>query len=146
MSNQQCCSVCGKPFICLPAQSPVIHNELWQEVLDYHDLSEEERAYKNAPTHIPVYCCTECMEEALGRKITKEDVRNYPFNIYFQLHRFYGLPVEMVKKIRAYMKGYVLNSPDFKDWRLQREHAYMNGVMKILKMIQSSEYDTPELH
>lgn len=145
MSNQQCCSVCGKQFICLPAQSPVIHNELWQEVLDYYDLSEE-RIDDKAPANMPVFCCTECMEKALDREITKEDVKNNPFNMYFQLHRFYGLPVETVKKIRAYMKGYVLNSPDFKDWRLQREHAYMNGVMKILKMIQSSEHDTPGLH
>ncbi|MCM1141192.1 MAG: hypothetical protein NC453_21710 [Muribaculum sp.] len=72
------------------------------------------------------------MEEALGRKLSKEDIKS-------QLHRYYGLPVRKVKEIMDSMKSYVFNSPEFKDWRLQREHAYINGAMKILRMLQTSD-------
>lgn len=133
------CNVCKKDLAFLSVLSPMIERELWNQILNHYHLSED-RPGPDLPAMTPKYCCYECMEKALGRKLTPEDIKLVPFNLYFRLHYFYKIPVSTVRQIFKHMKFHVLNSPTFNTEKLQREYDYMNGVLMPFTMLQDPEY------
>lgn len=110
------CSVCNKEFKYGDKNSPMLKNDVWDAVLKHYNLKEEEIEkeeifYKlyHVKEHIiksklakdiidgvlnskllHTYICTDCMEKALGRKLTKDDLigENIPFNIEFEKEYF----------------------------------------------------------
>lgn len=133
------CNACGKEMPFLSLSSPMILDELWTQVLDFYDLSEH-RLGPQLPASTPQLCCYECMEKALGRELMMEDLVPVPFNVYFILHYFYSVPYETVKEIFKHVKNHVLNTPTFKSERLQKEFAFMNGVLMPFQKLQSTGY------
>lgn len=129
-SNNKCrvCDVCGTQLRSLYLQSPVVTDNLWHQLLDFYGFSEE-RAWPKAPAQKPVFMCVNCMEKALGRKLSLSDVENLPFNLYFRLNYFYMVPVPTVIKIIKYMSQWIARPSKYTSLKLQREVDFMNGVL-----------------
>ncbi len=125
------CNGCHKQLPKLQLQSPVIQRDLWEKVLKYFGLSEN-RPGPQLPAITPVYICTECMEEALGRRLTIEDIPPLPFNMYFKLYYFYNIPYDKVVEIRRHVELHIQNSEKYKSEHLQREVDFMSGVMLMI--------------
>lgn len=127
-SKPRFCGGCGKELKFLSILSPVLENNLWGKVLGFFSLSEQ-RQDAEYPAKEPQYICFECMEKALGRKLLLQDLKQLPFNLYFQLHYFYNVPFDSVKHIQKIMAHYVMNSPKYTSSKLQNEVDFMNGVL-----------------
>ncbi len=127
INNPHYCSGCGKELDNLSIQSPMVQDELWNRILAYYGLWEDRPAPK-LPAMSPQYVCSKCMERALGRKLTGDDLKPLPFNIYFQL-RNHNVPFEMVIKIQRLMAHYIRGSKKYTNQTLQSEVDFMNGVL-----------------
>lgn len=94
------CAACGAVLAHDSADSPMLENERWYDVLDHYGLwrvaarareknidaqirrgNEEEVDFHNSELH--TFVCVSCMEKALGRKLSLQDVVNGPFNKAF---------------------------------------------------------------
>ena len=109
------CNVCGKKFKYGDENSPMLNENTWRNVLKFYKLEESEREKEDAFIKVydlqyetrskrlkdlimevschdalHTYICYDCMEKALGRKITKEDLieENVPFNEAFEKKYF----------------------------------------------------------
>ena len=101
------CKVCGKELQYCGDNSPMLKNDIWNQIVDFYNLKEYEeeafeafiKAYKkwkrrknefNDKDEYHLYLCTNCMEKALGRKILKSDLigENTPFNENFEENYF----------------------------------------------------------
>lgn len=122
------CNVCDKDLSILSLLSPVVNDEIWNEILNFYGFSEN-RIGPRLPSTTPVYICANCMEIALGRKLEPSDIQQLPFNLYFRLHYFYNVPRKTIIAIRRYMARFIETSPKFSVEKLQREVDFMNGVL-----------------
>lgn len=85
------CTVCGRRFDYDGLYSPMLEEDKWKEVIKFYGLEEvEKEANKrchfntrldNENAH--VFICLDCMEKALGHKLTINDVNKFPFNEKF---------------------------------------------------------------
>lgn len=110
------CSICNKEFRYGDENSPMLKNSVWDSILEHYSLKEEEaekeevysKLYDVAENIIRsnlakeiiyevldskllhTYICTDCMEKALGRRLTKADLigENIPFNVKFEKEYF----------------------------------------------------------
>lgn len=100
--EKQCkCQSCGKRFDYMDEQSPMLKEEIWNQVVRFYNLEKYEkeandRFHKNyeyrkliGKRHSDdehLYFCYECMEKALGRKLVREDLINkdVPLNVKFE--------------------------------------------------------------
>ena len=110
------CRVCNKKFEYGDENSPMLKDDVWNDILKYYNIKEEESekwelccelwdAYqysikskkaKNViekvldSEYLHTYICVDCMEKALGRKLTKQDLigENIPFNEDFEREYF----------------------------------------------------------
>lgn len=133
------CNACGKEMPYLSLHSPMILDELWNQVLDFYNLSEH-RSGPQLPATTPQLCCYECMEKALNRGLIMEDLKSVPFNVYFVLHYFHKVPYYTVREIFKHMKNHVLKVPTYNSDRLQKEFAFMSGVLMPFQNLQSEGY------
>lgn len=121
------CGGCQKELYPLPILSPVVNDGLWEQCLSYYNLSEN-RPGPQLSAMTPQYICAECMEKALGRKLTLKDLKTVPFNVYFNLYYFHNVPFDTVVNIRNHAKQYINKAPQFKTPGLQTEVNYIAGV------------------
>ena len=88
------CSVCDTQFEYADENSPMLKDEVWNDIVAHYGLQEHER-YANQkraegysyPTHLRQYrtfICYKCMEKALGRRIERTDLAEVFFNIKFE--------------------------------------------------------------
>ena len=100
--NKNCkCQVCGKKFAYGDEQSPMLREDIWNSIVKFYNLEEyekeaDERFNENyeyrkliGDRHSDdehLYLCYECMEKALGRKLTIKDLINInvPLNMAFE--------------------------------------------------------------
>ena len=94
------CKVCNKTFVYGDKNSPMLKNEIWNDIVSFYNLNDYEeeafQAYKRVnfgfrkrfidKDKYHLYICSECMEKALGRKILKSDLigENVPLNEEFE--------------------------------------------------------------
>lgn len=107
------CSICNKEFEYGDENSPMLKNEIWDKILNHYGIKNEEREkarlyyklwdlyYNDAvktkkakkvlgevldSKYLHTYICTDCMEKAMGRKLSKDDMigENVPFNEEFE--------------------------------------------------------------
>ena len=104
------CTGCGKKYTYGDENSPVVLPRVWNLLLGHYGISEEEEyekekaflklynKWKNMPEgdkknalhekmsgpDYHTYFCTDCMEKALGRKLTRYDIQNCPYNNEFR--------------------------------------------------------------
>lgn len=107
------CNTCGKKFEYGDRWSPMLKDKVWRKVLNEFSISREteRRRYRlfsklydlqkeasieeaaaigeiiNRP-EFHVFICTDCMEKALGRKLTLEDTERCPLNREFEKEYF----------------------------------------------------------
>ena len=107
------CNICGRKFEYGDRWSPMLKDHVWRKVLDKFGISretekrkywlfsklydlkkcavgEEEEAIDNLMRR-PIFhtmICTDCMEKALGRKLTLDDTNRSPFNSEFEREYF----------------------------------------------------------
>lgn len=124
----RCCNICGQELDKLPVQSPMVNDELWDNILNFYGLSEH-RLQPKSPAQTPVFVCTDCMSRALDRNISLDDLANVPFNLDFILYHFYKVPLCTIIKIHKYIYKLMSNAPQLSPPRLQREMDFMNGVL-----------------
>ena len=110
MENNCTCSGCGKKYTYGDENSPVVLPRVWNLLLGHYGISEEEeykkekaftglyKKWKEMPEgqekealhekmsgpDYHTYFCTDCMEKALGRKLTRYDIQNCPYNNEFR--------------------------------------------------------------
>lgn len=85
------CNVCGRKFDYDGLYSPMLEEDKWREVIKFYNLEEaEERAFENRRYNsrmdnekAHVFLCFDCMEKAMGHKLTLNDVNKSPFNERF---------------------------------------------------------------
>ena len=108
------CTACNREFEYEDKWSPMLNNSVWNQVLDYYGLRGEEikreREFEKRwdvwekcsgvqygklwdrlrDNDCHTYICYKCIEKALGRKITREDLigANVPINAQFEKHYF----------------------------------------------------------
>ena len=107
------CSGCGKKYTYGDENSPVVLNRIWAKLLEFYRITEDEeyarekkflklyKKWKEASgeekeaihekmcgPEYHVYFCTDCIEKALGRKITKHDIQLCPYNEEFMAKYF----------------------------------------------------------
>lgn len=82
------CRVCGKDFDYGDEQSPVFKDDIWNQVLRTNGFQEIQPISREHPQDDTGFICYECVEKALGRKITKEDLQDVIFNEPFIEHYF----------------------------------------------------------
>ena len=94
------CTICKKEFEYGDKHSPMLKNLVWVTVVRYYNLSNYEREAEhrfltkwhrgirkyNPKDHLLI--CYECMEKALGRKLTQEDIVDCPLNKEFVKNYF----------------------------------------------------------
>lgn len=105
------CSVCDKIFEYGDENSPMLNNSIWQKVIRFYNLEKSEKEKEDAfikvydlqratqsdklrnlildvscHSALHTFICYKCVENALGRKITKEDLigENVPLNKAFE--------------------------------------------------------------
>ena len=92
------CKVCNKNFKYGDKNSPMLKQEIWDNIVNFYNLKEYERKsfnkflklYKRVgfkdKDEYHLYLCVDCMEKALGRKLTKKDLigENVPLNQEFE--------------------------------------------------------------
>lgn len=84
------CSVCKSKFDFGDEQSPVLNDNLWNTVINFYGLEEINRLskpdYRGETQSSPVHCyvCYECMEKALGRELTLDDIPSVIYNVPFK--------------------------------------------------------------
>lgn len=122
------CNTCSLLLADLPIFSPVVNDDLWKQILDHYQLSED-RPGPGLPAKSPKYICYECMEKAIGRKLILNDLKPLPFNLCFKLHHFYKVSSYTVKQILRYMHHQFQNTPKSMPIPIQREVDFMNGVL-----------------
>ena len=140
------CSACGNEIESLEIQSPMLSDELWLQVLDFYHVPEPDR---DKGEH--AFICADCMEKALGRKLSPEDLVPVLWNQCYRLHTFYGVDFDTIQQLRREAKHYAtedapkINKEDFK-----RYTDFMTGVMAvfenpklagIIKAIQNTKPD-----
>lgn len=74
------CRVCGKKFDLGDEQSPIFQDDIWNQVLVANGFKKKNKVSWIDPLDDSGYICYECVEKALGRKITKDDLANVSFN------------------------------------------------------------------
>lgn len=76
IDNRQVCDVCHNSIHMWPGQyrqnSPMLHTPLWKQCLKYYDINYYENKHQ--------FLCDKCMEKALKRKITIDDLRPCPLS------------------------------------------------------------------
>ena len=89
------CKICKKEFNYGDKNSPMLKNLVWNRIVSFYKLTNYEKEashrfhtkwHKGIHDFIPndhLFLCYECMEKALGRKLTKEDLINCPLNEQF---------------------------------------------------------------
>lgn len=107
------CNNCGRKFEYGDRWSPVLKGHVWRKVLDNLGISRETEMRKDrlflglyslkqvalgpekdaieSIIHGPEFhtmICTDCMEKALGRKLTLEDTERCPLNKEFEKEYF----------------------------------------------------------
>ena len=109
------CLICKRKFVYGDKWSPMLKNNVWRDVVEHYGLVEEELEREKAFYEIyeiygitkseriveildevlglsifHTYICYECMEKALGRKLTKEDLigTDIPLNKDFEKEYF----------------------------------------------------------
>ena len=109
------CCICNKEFEYGDKWSPMLKNEIWDQILNFYRLNElekerwnlydsiysvilmirsekaKEKLYEALNSELlHTYICYECMEKALGRKLTYNDFisNNTPFNKEFEKNYF----------------------------------------------------------
>lgn len=109
------CCICNKEFEYGDKWSPMLKNEIWNQILNFYRLNELEKEKWNLYNSIysvilmirsekakeklyevlnsellHTYICYECMKKALGRKLTYNDLisNNTPFNKEFEKNYF----------------------------------------------------------
>lgn len=131
------CAACSKEIHNLMIESPMVTNKNWYGILGFYGLSED-RQHPSYPARNPLYICIDCMEKALGRKLTKEDLKPVNFNTYFSIYYFRNIPIETVIRIRMLVHTYVLQTQTQDTGQWQRESDIVAGLMISL--------DNPWLH
>lgn len=107
------CTACNREFEYGDKWSPMLSNSVWKQVLDYYGLRDEEikreREFEKRwdvwekcsgveygklwdrlrDDDCHTYICYKCIETAIGRKITRDDLigANVPINAEFE--KFY---------------------------------------------------------
>ena len=98
------CKVCGKQFVYGDKNSPMLNNNVWNNIVSFYNLNEYEhkafelyrkvnfgfrKRFKDKDEY-HLYICTDCMERALGRKLLKSDLigKNIPLNEKFEKSYF----------------------------------------------------------
>ena len=66
---QDTCCKCGKVYLCY--ESPMLKNELWEELLKKAGIEED---FDDNGRWVPKYICPDCMEKELGRPLTEDDL------------------------------------------------------------------------
>lgn len=88
------CKVCSKQFEYGDSESPMLTGEKWNEVVKFYGLEKfEKQAFfrSNFPIEdetAHLFICKDCMEDALGRKLTEEDLNGSLFNYEFIVKYF----------------------------------------------------------
>lgn len=94
------CKVCNKSFIYGDKNSPMLNQEIWDNIVDFYNLRDYEteayiryskqnfgfkKKFKDKDEY-HLYLCIDCMEKALGRKLTRKDLigENVPLNQEFE--------------------------------------------------------------
>lgn len=86
------CTICKKEFEYGDKHSPMLNDLVWNQVVHHYRLSKYEKEARhrfltkwhrgirdyNPNDHLLI--CYECMERALGRKLTKEDIIDAPLS------------------------------------------------------------------
>ena len=94
------CKVCNKKFNYGDKNSPMLDNKIWNNIVNFYNLKEYEIKAENKfynqyngfrknfkdKDEYHLYICIDCMEKALNRKLTKDDLIgiNVPFNEEFE--------------------------------------------------------------
>ena len=114
MGYQCICNNCGKVYKYGDENSPMLDFGVWNKIRTYYGISKEEedrRARELNATYnkycklkssgksvsfdemdkpeLHVFFCTDCMEKALGRKLTIYDILDVPFNREFK-DKYFG--------------------------------------------------------
>ena len=103
IGQEKCCKcqVCEKRFAYGDEQSPMLKDNIWNNIVKFYDLEQyekeaDERFQENYEYRKQIgqrhsddehlYLCYECMEKALGRKIEPGDLINIsvPLNMRFE--------------------------------------------------------------
>lgn len=133
------CDGCGKQLDRLSISSPMLSDELWEKVLDFFHLTENRPGPQLAAT-APKMICSDCMEKALGRKLQLEDLKQVPFNLYFQLHYFCKIPYDVMVTIQRIVIRYAKVSPKYSDHRFQSEVGFLDGLLMPFIHPESNGY------
>lgn len=103
IGQEKCCKcqVCEKRFAYGDEQSPMLKDDIWNNIVKFYDLEQyekeaDDRFQENYEYRKQIgqrhsddehlYLCYECMEKALGRKIEPGDLINIgvPLNMMFE--------------------------------------------------------------
>lgn len=94
------CKICNKIFNYGDKYSPMLNNEIWNNIVEYYQLTDYEKKANELFSKVKfgfcknfkdkdeyhLYICSDCMENALGRKLLKTDLigENIQFNKDFE--------------------------------------------------------------
>ena len=92
------CKICNRKFNYDGEESPMLNNLLWNKIVKFYNLENYEKeasnrfikAYKKKQNiekdNQHLFICIDCMENALNRRLTKEDLigDNIPYNKTFE--------------------------------------------------------------
>ena len=68
------CRGCGETWYYSSNISPMLVESKWEKVLKFFNLKDLSNTF----------ICYKCMEKALGRKLRRTDINNFPFNEAFK--------------------------------------------------------------
>lgn len=129
INGHDLCSACNKEFKSLELQSPMLSDKLWQEVMDFYSLNQPDR---DKGEH--VFICTDCMEKALGRKLTPDDLAPVLWNQVYLIHHFYGVDLDTAMQLRSVAKRYATqDAPKIPKDDYRRYTDFIAGVVAVFK-------------
>lgn len=107
------CKICEAEIEYCGDDSPMLKDDIWNQIVDFYGLKEYEKKafelfmkaynkwkrgtkFKNKDEY-HLFICINCMEKALGRKLSKSDLigKNIPFNKKFEEEYFNAPLVQM---------------------------------------------------